>query len=497
MSSDRKNLKVVEPGLLEFGQVLQGRYVIQRPLGVGSAGQVYLALDRDANEHPVALKVLHIEYAKKQSLQSLIREVEIMRQVEHQNVVKTLGMGADADLIFYVSEFIPGWSLGDLSKRETFTSERIAEFALDVLAGLEAIHNSGLCHRDLKPSNVIVTADGRAKLSDYALGKMDDGDRTTHSGMLSSAGYMAPEIWKGEKPAPGDDLYSLGIILYQLTTGRLPFSSGTAAGWMRHHLETEPIPPRELNSATPKWLNKLILSLLIKDSNKRPKSARELITRVKSNTLKKPEVTSEKHNRGGDVLPGFGWKTVVGASALSSSLVALAVFSFSSSSDSISAESNSELGDSAALASQEASSAETAPVRPSKDFNSSEDTTSSVELEGEVARLNLELAEKSQKLQALEERLNELATSKVAPVPESEIAASGTTGQLGIANKIRILTEVIKDSPEAEASRASLRSLKDPQLNSLLEAFEKRIADSDRRASETQKAYSSLLGESR
>jgi len=492
MSQDHKNLKLVEPGLLEFGQVLQNRYVIQRPLGEGSRGQVYLALDRDNGDQPVALKVLHIDFFRKLTLKALMHEVELSKQVDHQNVVKTLGMGADADLVFYVMDFIPGWALKDLILRETFTAERICEIALDISSGLEAIHIAGLSHRDLKPSNIIITADGRAKITDYTVGKLDDSDKTTHSGMLSSVGYMAPAIWKGEKPSPSDDLYSLGVLIYQLITKKLPFSSSTAAGWMRHHLESKPVPPIEVNPGCPKWLNRLVLNLLSKDSTNRPKSARDVITRIKTHTMRGPEVTSgSQPGKAKANKATFGWGGLIGAATASAALVfgafSLGAFDkFQAGFTPIEFEKGPAWANGGTAVDSEAG------------VVSSE---SDVASDGAMAELKSESVKKDEEIESLRAQLAELkSSSEVSPVDslesssvESPIEIGAGVGNYG--ERLDILKKIINDREGSVIARESLSELGDAELQAVVELLDKRIESSDERAAKKQESYSSLLGE--
>ena len=269
------------------GFLIAGRYQIVRSLGHGGMGCVYLAQDTVLGDEQIAIKVLHPDYIDDSDLmQRFLREVQLMRRVSHRNVVRTYDVGSDQNLIFFTMEYVPGRSLENIVKHEGFKREKAANLIVQICAALEAIHEVGILHRDLKPGNILVLEDGTVRITDFGVARPEVSHLTAHNEILGSVCYIAPEIWLGDAPTLSVDLYSLGIVLYEFTTGEVPFDGGSPAELMRLHLDRTPVPPSELNPEVPSWLNKLVLRLLAKSPNERPKNAREIIEYV---TLRAPD----------------------------------------------------------------------------------------------------------------------------------------------------------------------------------------------------------------
>jgi serine/threonine protein kinase len=270
---------------LENGTVIANRYTVLRCLGSGGMGAVYLAEDSFLEGDQVAVKVLHPDLVvdAKQS-QRFLREVQLMRKVDHPNVVRTFDVGSDASIVYFTMEYVAGKPLEAFIEGQNFPKEKLSKLILDVAAGLEAIHKANIIHRDLKPANILVLENYQSKITDFGVARPEYSDLTAHNEIIGSALYIAPEVWLGTKLTSSVDLYSFGVVLYELTTGVLPFDGDSPASLMRMHLEFKPIAPKELNPEVPVWLNKLILKLLAKTPEERLRDAGELIDYVQTQT---------------------------------------------------------------------------------------------------------------------------------------------------------------------------------------------------------------------
>ena len=279
------------------GSMLAGRYKILKALGEGGMGSVYKAHDVEV-DRMVAVKVIRPELASDpQILQRFKQELILARQVTHRNVVRIFDLGVADHLKFISMEFIEGheltWLLEESGK---LPPKQAADIMLQVCRGLEAAHAEGVVHRDLKPQNVMIDAQGRAAVMDfgiaYSVGGTDIGATGGGSSSGSLAGapaltqvgsligtprYMSPEQAKSEPVDARSDIFTVGIILYELLTGIAPFVAKTRKETLRKRIEEAPRPPIELDPRIPKRLNQIVLKCLEKDKANRYSSATELI----------------------------------------------------------------------------------------------------------------------------------------------------------------------------------------------------------------------------
>ncbi len=263
---------------LKAGTVVANRYTIVRPLGQGGMGSVYLVEDKILDSENVAIKILHREYSfNKQHTRRFLREVKLMHKVNHPNVARTFDVGADGNLVYFTMEYIKGTPLDVLIDTSSFPTQNTVSIVSQMCEGIEAIHDTGIVHRDLKPGNIILLDDGTVKITDFGVARPQKSDLTAHNEIVGSAAYVAPEIWEGDIVAPSVDLYSLGIIFYEIATGTVPFDAEAPAALMRLHLQSQPRAPKDLNKDTPAWFNRLILKLLAKSPKDRFKSAGAII----------------------------------------------------------------------------------------------------------------------------------------------------------------------------------------------------------------------------
>jgi serine/threonine protein kinase len=160
--------------------------------------------------------------------------------------------------------------------------DQVPNLIIQICEALSAIHRSQIIHRDLKPTNIVIQDDGSVKITDFGIARPENSELTKHNEIIGSVHYISPENWIGKELTASVDLYSLGVILYEVVTGHPPYQADTAAKLMRQHLDGVPVPPRELNAGVAPWLNKLILRLLEKSPLDRPRSADEIIDEVRT-----------------------------------------------------------------------------------------------------------------------------------------------------------------------------------------------------------------------
>jgi len=255
-----------------IGQLLNGRYRLDAELGRGAMGIVYRGhdslLDRD-----VAVKVLSAEVLNAETRARLLREARAAAQLRHPNIVPVFDAG-EVDGMPYVVMELEGPSLHDQPPgglEETITIAR------QICAALEHAHSHGIVHRDVKPENVLVAPDGPAKLTDFGLVRTAASRLTAEGTVLGTVFYLAPEQILGQEVDARADLYALGVLLYELAAGRLPFSGDDALAVIAQHLHAPVVPPSTYQAEIPAWLDDLIMRLLSKQPQERPASAAEVL----------------------------------------------------------------------------------------------------------------------------------------------------------------------------------------------------------------------------
>lgn len=270
---------------LEAGCLINNRYKIVRPLGEGSMGGVYLALDSLLGENKVALKVLHKNLTNAEEIvKRFFREVELMNKVNHSAIARTFDVGQDQSLVYFSMEYLEGSSLDTIiSPSQIIPVQRISNIIRQVLEGLEAIHSLGIIHRDLKPSNLILLPGDVVKITDFGIARDETSELTELGAVLGTLEYMAPELILGHKITHQADLYSVGCILYKLLCCRLPFDTTNPGKLLLAHVEQHVIPPAQIRTDVPQWLSHLTMKLLAKTPRERIQSASQALDIIRSN----------------------------------------------------------------------------------------------------------------------------------------------------------------------------------------------------------------------
>ncbi len=255
-----------------------GPFLIEKELGSGAMGAVYLAR-YIKNNHRVAIKIMSSAINSNAS-SSLVarfeREAEILKHLNNPNIVRLFGIGKFKGMRYYAMEVIDGETLeAILLRKGAFSWDETIELGKQICNALQHAHDNGVVHRDIKLSNLMVTRQGVLKLTDFGIAKDLDGTLLTGANCaIGTAAYMSPEQCRGESKITGkSDLYSLGVVLFELLTGKRPFRGNNAVELFLHHVQTKPERPSRINFEIPKFLDTLILHLLEKDPEDRPPSA--------------------------------------------------------------------------------------------------------------------------------------------------------------------------------------------------------------------------------
>jgi eukaryotic-like serine/threonine-protein kinase len=263
-----------------LGDTLGNRYLLSGLLGTGGMAEVFLAHDRML-DRDLALKVLKEHYAKDERfVRRFQKEARSAAALNHPNVVQIYDQGRAEDGRYYIAmEHMTGGSLEDLIlRRGPLGASEAARLASQVAEALHAAHRRGIVHRDIKPQNVLLDKAGNAKVADFGIALA--ASRTSTSGtnlLFGTPSYMSPEQAMGERVGPESDLYSLGVVLYEMLTGTVPFAAEGALATAMKHLTELPLPPRQRNPSVPEAMEALVMELLTKDPEDRYPSAAQLI----------------------------------------------------------------------------------------------------------------------------------------------------------------------------------------------------------------------------
>ena len=262
---------------LEAGQQIGTRYRLLRRIGSGGMADVWSA-DDEMLEREVALKFLHERFgADEQFVERFRREAQAAAGLQHPNIVSVYDRGEYEGRYWIAMEYVQGASLKDLVRRGPLEPDHAVELIVQVLKGARFAHRRGIVHRDLKPHNVLVDAEGRARVTDFGIARAGASEITQTGSVLGTAQYLSPEQAQGLETTASADIYSVGVILYEALTGKVPFEAGTAVAIALKQVSEPPVPPRRLNPEIPPALEAVVLKALAKDPKDRFTDASEFL----------------------------------------------------------------------------------------------------------------------------------------------------------------------------------------------------------------------------
>jgi serine/threonine-protein kinase len=259
-------------------RVFNDRYELVRHIARGGMAQVYLAKDLLLNR-PVALKVLFPELSVDRSfVERFRREAQAAANLSHPNIVSIYDWGEGEHTYFIVMEYVNGRTLAQLLRQGPLDADHAATLAADVAAALSFAHAHGVVHRDIKPANVLIDRSGQVKVTDFGIARaVGAKEGLTQTGtVMGTATYFSPEQAQGYPVDARTDVYSLGVVLYEMVTGRPPFSGDNPLAIAYKHVREDPVPPTQVNRAVPPSLEAIILQAMAKDPNHRYESADEM-----------------------------------------------------------------------------------------------------------------------------------------------------------------------------------------------------------------------------
>ncbi|NOR14973.1 MAG: protein kinase, partial [Candidatus Aminicenantes bacterium] len=256
---------------LSRGEIFADRYEIIEDLGEGGMGRVYKAIDQKINE-AVALKLIKPEIGfNTKAIERFKNELKIARSISHRNICRMYDLGEEGFLQYITMEYVAGEDLKRFVRRAgQLTSGKAIFIAKQVATGLAEAHRLGVIHRDLKPQNIMIDQDGNARIMDFGIARFVDSDKLTGSGvMIGTPEYMSPEQAEIKEVDKRTDIYSLGVVMYEMVTGQVPFEGETPLSIVMKHKSVAPRNVRDINALVPKELAAIISKCLEKDRKKR------------------------------------------------------------------------------------------------------------------------------------------------------------------------------------------------------------------------------------
>lgn len=265
------------------GKIIDGRYEIIEELGRGGMAIVYLAKCLVLNRY-VAIKVLRPEFRDDEDFIKRFKiEAQSAGNLTHPNIVSIYDVGNEGDFEYIVMEYVEGITLKQyLNAKNTLPEKEAVDFAAQICAGLEHAHKKGIVHKDIKPENILITKEGILKITDFGIAKaLNQGTITTGGLAMGSVHYFSPEQARGSYIDAKTDIYSVGVLLYEMVTGKRPFDGDSAISVAMQHIEAEPVKPSMVNPLVGPSLENVILRAMRKDTFERYQSATQMLIDLK------------------------------------------------------------------------------------------------------------------------------------------------------------------------------------------------------------------------
>ena len=273
--------------MIRVGELLNGRYEVQQRVGMGGMADVYKAMDKTLNRY-VAIKVLKAEFSLDKSFVAKFQaEARAAAGLSHPNIVSVYDVAEENGSYFIVMELIDGITLKQyIEKKGRLSIKEATSIAIQVSTGIEAAHQNNIIHRDIKPQNIIISKDGKVKIADFGIAKaISTNTNTISSNVMGSVHYSSPEQSRGGYLDAKSDIYSLGIVMFEMVTGRVPFDGDTTVAVAIQHLQDDIPLPREIVPEIPIGLEKIILKCTAKSPNQRYAKAGDLVADLKQSLI--------------------------------------------------------------------------------------------------------------------------------------------------------------------------------------------------------------------
>ena len=262
-----------------------GRYEIVKELGKGAMGVVYQAHDPNIGRE-IALKVLRPDRMSSEDfVQRFLKEAKAIGRMSHQNIVTVYDVGEDQGTVFIAMELLDGVPLNTYAREKSLTIEEIADIGIQVAGSLDYAHSRGIVHRDIKPQNIMAAPGGVVKLTDFGIAHIEDPEashQTQVGEIMGTPNYMSPEQVMGQKADGRSDLYSLGVILYELATGAKPFKGENLAAIFHAIISETPERPEALNPSVPPEFSDILMKCLAKNPAERFESGQDLVDALRA-----------------------------------------------------------------------------------------------------------------------------------------------------------------------------------------------------------------------
>ena len=271
------------------GRLIGNRYEILEKIGTGGMAIVYKARDHVLNRN-VAVKVLKEEFTTDAEFVKRFNiEAQSAASLTHSNIVSIYDVGSEGEIHYIVMELVQGKTL-----KEIITDGGIlpwkwtVNIAIQIASALEVAHRNNIVHRDIKPHNIIITEDGTAKVTDFGIAKaVSNSTITSFGATIGSVHYFSPEHARGGYTDAKSDIYSLGVVMYEMLTGKVPFDADTPVSVALKHMQEKPVEPKKINNTIPDSVNKIIIKAMQKEPNLRYNSATEMLTDLRE-AIKNP-----------------------------------------------------------------------------------------------------------------------------------------------------------------------------------------------------------------